>query len=262
MRRRDVQPGAGHRHGCGGPGGAGRGAAERGVRAAAGGARGAPGRRGVAGDRLPQVPGRPRLLRRGGRADDVGWDRVHALPAQPAGRAGPARGGDGRARPVDRGRPGRGGTAGSPVRRAARHRTARSARHAVRSLPVRGVRRAAGADHLGPGDGRAARPPGRAAAGGHLRRHDPGPRPVHRHHARRGGRPRVAGRRAGRGDGLRVAGRRHVPARHVELAGRGHHARPGDRHSRARGAGPDAVLEGRVDRAAAGAGPGGRGVRP
>ena len=54
---------------------------------------------------------------------------------------------------VDRRRPGRGGTAGRPVRRAARHRTARGARHAVRSLPVRGVRRAAGADHLGPGDG-------------------------------------------------------------------------------------------------------------
>ena len=142
-----------------------------------------------------------------------------------------------------------------------------TALHAVLDMlsgryPSRGVRRAAGADHLGPGDGRTARSPGRAAAGGHLRRHDPGPRPVHRHHPWRSGRPRVAGRRAGRGDGLRVAGRRHVPARYLELAGRGHHTRPGDRHSRARRAGPHAVLEGRVDRAAAGAGPGSRGVRP
>ena len=155
-----------------------------------------------------------------------------------------------------------GGAAGRAVRGAAGLRAARRAGHAGGAVPVGGVRRAAGADHLGPGHGRAARPPGRAAAGGHLRRHHPGPRAVHRHHAGRGGRPRLAGRRAGRGDGVRVAGRRHVPARHVELAGRGHHARPRDRHPGARGARADAVLEGRVDRAAARAGPGGRRLRP
>ena len=62
-------------------------------------------------------------------------------------------------------------------------------------------------------------PPGRAAAGRHLRRHDPRPRPVHGDDPGRRRRRGLAGRRAGRGDGLRVAGRRHVPARHVELAG-------------------------------------------
>ncbi len=88
----------------------------------------------------------------------------------------------------------RGGTAGRAVRGAAGLRAARRAGHAGGPVPVGGVRRAAGADHVGPGHGRAARPPGRAAAGGHLRRHHPGPRPVHGHHAGRRGRSRVAGR--------------------------------------------------------------------
>ena len=79
-----------------------------------------------------------------------------------------------------------------------------------------------------------ARPPRCAAAGRHLRRHDPRSRPVHRDDARRGRRRGLARRRAGRGDGLRVAGRRRDHARHVELAGRGHHARPRDRHPGAR----------------------------
>ena len=151
--------------------------------------------------------------------------------------------------------------AGGAVRGAARIGAARGARHAGRALPLRGVRRAAGAHHVGPGHRRARGPSGRAAAGRHLRRHHPRPRPVHGHDPGRGRRRGIAGGRAGRGDGLRVAGGRHVPARHLELAGRGHHARPRDRHPRARGAGADAVLEGRVDRAAAGAGPGGGRVR-
>ena len=49
------------------------------------------------------------------------------------------------------------GAPGGAVRRAARLRAARRAGHAGRALPVRGVRRAAGADHLGPGHRRAAR---------------------------------------------------------------------------------------------------------
>ena len=48
LRGRHVQPGAGHRHGRGRSRHPGRGAAERGVGAAAGGPRGPPGRRGVA----------------------------------------------------------------------------------------------------------------------------------------------------------------------------------------------------------------------
>ena len=46
--------------------------------------------------------------------------------------------------------------------------------------------------------------------------------------------PGPAGRRAGRGDGLRVAGRRRVPARLVVVADRGHHPRPGAGHARRR----------------------------
>ena len=124
------------------------------------------------GGRLPQVPGRPRLLRRGRRADDRGRDRVAALSAQPAGRAGPARGGDGRARPVDRRRPGR------VVRRAAPFAALPdSALHSVLDMLAGrypseefGELRARitwdrVTDEL---RGR----PGRAAAGGHLRRHD------------------------------------------------------------------------------------------
>ena len=82
------------------------------------------------------------------------------------------------------------------------------ARHARRALPVAGVRRAARADRLGPR--RRHDPPaqGRAPARDHQRRHDPRPRPVQRHAARRP--PR---RRARRGDGLRGARGPDVPAR-------------------------------------------------
>ena len=54
------------------------------------------------------------------------------------------------------------------------------ARHAGRPLPVRRVRRAAAAAGVGPGRRHADRPPGRAAAGGHQRRHHPRPRAVRR----------------------------------------------------------------------------------
>ena len=77
------------------------------------------------------------------------------------------------------------------------------------------------------------RPPRRAAARGHQRRHHPRPRAVRRLPGRRRG-PGQAGRRARRGDGLRVPGRRRVRARRHQLADRGHHPRPGAGLARAR----------------------------
>ena len=86
---------------------------------------------------------------------------------------------------------------------------------------------------------------GRAPARGDQRRHDPRPRPVLGHAARR-----PARRRARRGDGLRGAARADVPARRVDVADRGDRPRPRDRHARARRAGRGAVLEGRRRRPA------------
>ena len=78
---RDVQPGARHRYGRGGPGGPGRGAALGGQRPAAG----RPGRaqrgRRVARHHLPQVPGRSGSVGRRRRADAGGRDRGSEDPA-------------------------------------------------------------------------------------------------------------------------------------------------------------------------------------
>ena len=73
--------------------------------------------------------------------------------------------------------------------------------------------------------------------------HDPRPRPVRGAPARRP--PR---RRARRGDGLRGARGPGLPARLDDLAHRGDHARPRDRHARARGPRRDPLLEGRRHR--------------
>ena len=81
-------------------------------------------------------------------------------------------------------------------------------------------------DRVGGHDPRAQ---GLAPARRHQRGHDPRPRPVQRHAARRP--PR---RRARRGDGLRGAARPDVPARRVDVADRGDRPRPRDRHPRAR----------------------------
>ena len=84
--------------------------------------------------------------------------------------------------------------AGRAVRRAARFGPALGAGHAGRALPVGGVRRAAGPDHLGPGHRPADRAAGCPAARGHLRRHDPGSRPVRGDDPGRRGRGRLPGR--------------------------------------------------------------------
>ena len=103
------------------------------------------------------------------------------------------------------------------------------ARPARRPLPVRRVRRAAAAAHLGPRSRHAHRAAGRAADRRHQRRHDPRPRAVRR--LRRGRVAERARRRARRGDGLRVARQRRLHARHDELAHRRDHPRPGQRRS-------------------------------
>ena len=78
---------------------------------------------------------------------------------------------------------------------------------ARRSVPIRRVRRAQGADRLGPGDRRRRGTTGRARRRGHERWHDPGSRPLWGVPRRRAGHARTAGGRARRGDGLREPGR-------------------------------------------------------
>ena len=79
---------------------------------------------------------------------------------------------------------------------------------------------------------------GRAARGGHQRRHDPRPRPVRRVPPRR----QAARRRARRGDGLRERAGEMFLLGAIDVAHRGDHARPRDRLAGARRAGQDAVL--------------------
>ena len=135
------------------------------------------------------------------------------------------------------------------------------ARHALRPLPERRVRRAAAADRLGPAGQHPHRPARCAAPGRDQRRHDPRPgalRRVPRH--RRGVGP--AGRRARRGDGLRVPCRRRVHPRLVVVADRGHHPRPGPGHAGTGTARQAAVLARRRAGPAGRAGPCRGRVRP
>ena len=200
---------------------------------------------GLEGPDLPEVPRRPPRV--GGRRarDARGGDRGDADPAEPARRARAAdrrdlrrRGGLGRRAP--RARAARVSVLGA-LARAARERP----RHARRPLPVRRVRGAPAADRLGSHGRHGARAHRRAAARGHERRDDPGPRPLRRLPRRR----RRARRRARRGDGVRGARGPDVPARRVDLADRGDHARPRARLAGSRRARRRAVLEGRGSRA-------------
>ena len=262
LRRGHVQPGAGHRHGRGRPRGAGRGAAERGVRAAAGRPGRAPGRRGVHAAWCSPSTGATWCP---ARWSPSGW---------PAGRSSrcatratrstcsPSR--SSRWSRWSRGRsPTSPGSCAGP-RRSPRCPTRRCTR-CWTCWP--GATRPRSSASCGPGSPGTGSPT--SCTAGPARSGSPSPPAARSPTAglftvmTPGGADgaRLAGRRAGRGDGLRVAGRRHVPARHVELAGGGHHARPRDRHPGAGTAGPDAVLEGRVDRAPAGAGPRGRRLR-
>ncbi len=251
-----LQPGAGHRHGRGGPGGPGGVPALGRLRAAAGGPCRAPGGRGLGRGGLPQVPGRSGAVRGGHRADARGRHRGPAHPLQPAGRTGAADRRHGRRGHLGRRRAARGRTARRALRLAAGVGVHRRAGHARRALPVRRLRRAAPAPGVGPRRPHRRRPSRGAAAGGHLGRDDPRPRTVRclprRCRPEEGGRSR---RRAGRGDGLRVAGGRCVHPGHDQLAHRGHHPRPRPGHPGPRRPRAAAVLEGRPARPPAGTGP-------
>ena len=139
------------------------------------------------------------------------------------------------------------------VRRAAAQRVRGRARHAERALPVRRLRRAAPAHHVGPRARARSRARRRAAPRDHQRRHHPRPRPLRRlpSPARADEQRRPARRRARRRDGLRAARGRGVPPRRVVVARRGDHARPRARDARRRRAGQDAVLARRPARARA-----------
>ena len=202
--------------------------------------------------------------RRAGRGD--------VLSAQPPGRARPA---DRRAHLGRRAQGRRGLRARSPggaVRGSAPQLVRRRARHALRALSLRRVRRAApaadvGSDRWNASGARGCRPRGRGK-----RRHHPRSRSVRRvpgdrgaprlrrgagggrrpEHWRRRRRQAAAGRRARRGDGVRVAGGRGVRARRLQLAHRGDHPGQGDGQPGARRAGEDAVLARRPARTPAG----------
>ena len=180
------------------------------------------------GDLLCSAAAASGAWRRAGRGD--------VLPAQPARRAGAAD--RGARRPSvpwnvdDALRP---GARRGALRRAAARLVRGRARHALGALPLRRVRRAAAAPHLGPRHGRAAargraRPRIAVVNGGTIP--DRGLYGVFL--ADRGERAQPARRRARRGDGLRVARGRGVPPRRVVVAHRGDHARPGAGHARRR----------------------------
>ena len=118
-----------------------------------------------------------------------------------------------------------------PLRRARRDAARGRARHAVRPLPVRRVRRAAAAAHLGPRRRHRAR---RATAPAGWPSPPAARSPTAGSTACSWPTRRRARRRARRGDGLREPLGRDVPARRDDLADRGDHARPGARLARAR----------------------------
>ena len=239
--RRHLVARARDRHGRRGPRDPGRVAEVGRARAAADRPRRPRARRRLEGAHLPEVPRRPARVGGGRPAHARRRDRGDEDPAQPARRAGAADRRDLRRRGDRGGRAALARPRGLPVRRPFARPARERARHARRALPLRRVRRAAGARGLGPHRRRRPRAAGRAAARGHQRGHDSRPRPLRRLPRRR----RRPGRRARRGDGLRGSRGPDVPARRVDLAHRGDHARPSAGLAGAGCAGRGAVLEGR-----------------
>ena len=240
--RRDVVARARHRHGRRRPRRPGRVAEVGRARAAAHRPRGPFAARGLEGPHLPEVPRRPARVARSSRSGSrEGAIEETQIPRNPL---------DVLAQQIV------GICAIEEIEVADLHRLVRGAypfadlsRAQLENVldmlagryPVRRVRRAAPAHHLGPHRRCRARPRGCATARRHERGHDPRPRPLRRLHRRRR-RPR---RRARRGDGLRGARRPGDHARRVVVAHRGHHARPRARVAGARRARGRAVLEGR-----------------
>ena len=146
----------------------------------------------------------------------------------------------------------RDGAAGRAVRRARSRRLRRRARHAGRPLPVRRVRRAAAAHHLGSrARTRSSRREGAQARRHRQRRHHPRSRALRRLPRRRAGRRR-ARRRARRGDGVREHASARpscsAPRRGASRTSRTTRCIVSPAPGRAR---QDAVLEGRGGRPAA-----------
>ena len=252
--RRDLLPRARHRHGRRRPGRPDRGAALGRLRASsASAARATASVRRLAGDHLPEVPGRPPRGGRGHRADGRGQGRGDAPIRATRSTCSRSRSWrSSRSIPIACRRP---LSPRARARRPSRSCPARSFEGVLDMLSGRypsdefaELRRAS------PGTGsagRCAHARGRAGvavvnagtipdrglygvflAGGDARRQSPG-------------------RRARRGDGVRVAPGRRVPARRLVLADRRDHARPGPRDAGAGRAREDALLARRPARAAA-----------
>ena len=241
---------AGHRHGRGGPGGAGGLARIGGLRVAAHRPGRAPGGRAEPGSDLPQAPRRPAGGGCGGGAHAPRRGGAHPLPAEPHRRGRPADRGHVCHGRLARRASGGGAAALRRLRGALRRGAAQRAGAAVGHLPGRGVLRAQAPRGMGSGRRRAAGPGRGAEARRDQRGHHPRPGPVRRVPARRD-----QGGRARRGDGLREPGGRDVPAGRDHLAHHGHHLRAGGGDTRARRTGQDAVLARRRARPPHGAGP-------
>ncbi len=258
LRRRDEQSRTRHRHGRRRPRHPGGGAAERGVGPAADRAGGPPGRRGEPGGAVPEASQRRAAHRDRHRADARRPDRIHHGAAEPARHPRAADGRRVRGRADRRRRLVRDPQAQCALPRAAPVGVRGDARPARGAVPLRRVRRAATAGHLGPRSRHPHRAAGGAAHRGDQRRDDPRPRTVRRLRRRRDReRPR---RRARRGDGLRVARQRRLHPRHDELADRGDHPRSGQCRAGIRAARKGAVLARRRPRPARRAGRGARRV--
>ena len=129
---------------------------------------------------LPQVPRRPRCLRRADPGDDRGAGRGHPLSPEPAGRARPADCGHDLGGAVGRGRPPCRGARRRAVRRAEPDGLRERARPPLGPVRLRRLRRAPSSRHLGPGGQHDHRPRGRQADRHRQRRHHPRPRPLRR----------------------------------------------------------------------------------
>ena len=163
LRGGDQQPGAGHRHGRGGPGHPGRVPALGRLRPAARGPRRPPGRRDSPRRLFPQAPRGPGQHRRGGGAHAGRPDRGALDPGQPAGHPRAADRGRVRARRLDMEEWFDVVRRSAPVRHAAALRVRGHPGPAGRQVPLRRVRRAAPADRLGPRAGTSPDAPARSA---------------------------------------------------------------------------------------------------
>ena len=257
--RRDLQPGARHRHGGGGPRAPDRESRQRGPRPSAGRSSGSRGGSAQRGPHLPEVPRGPARGSRRRPAHAPGADRGDPSPSQSAGCPESAAGRDGlHGRLEGRRRTGP-GQADRELLRADPGAVSRRPRHAQWPLPQRGLRRASPSHSLGPRHRHPARTQGQPHAGSVQRRHHPGPRPVH---GPRRFRDRAPGGRAGRGDGLRVPPRSGLHAGGQHVAHSGDYPRPGGRDPGSRRAWPNALLARAGARTADRAGTGSGRVQP